>query len=118
MKSYGFDPMSFAYPFGDNNKALDLALLEHFVLLRDVSESQRHFYLRYFKKPHKINEVFISDGNLKVLPGLGIDENYNISIKDIHKIFKRADNYNEVVLFYCHNPVDKVYDDYQIQIDY
>ena len=118
MKLYGFEPLTFAYPFGDNNKELDSVLLEKFILIRDVSESQRHFYSRYFKDVNEIDEVFINDNSSKVLKALGIDKNYNVSIKDIRKIFERANNNNEIILFYCHNPVEKVSDDYQIQIDY
>ena len=118
MKLYGFEPQTFSYPFGDNNKEIDSALLEKFVLIRDVSESQRHFYSMYFKNFNELDEIFINNNSSKVLKGLGIDENYNVSIKDIHKIFERASNNNEIVLFYCHNPVQKVFKNFQIQIDY
>ena len=48
MKSYGFEPITFAYPYGANNGKLDSTLLNHFVLLRDVTDSQRHFYSMFF----------------------------------------------------------------------
>jgi len=118
MKSHGFNPSTFSYPFGFNNAELDSALLNEFSLLRDVTEYQRHFYSMFFTSPEEIDEIFISNQESKVLKGLGVDQNYKISIEDIDKIFKRASDYNEIVILYCHNPVDKIYNDFQIQIDY
>ena len=58
------------------------------------------------------------DKNSNVLKGLGIDKNYNVSINDINKIFNRARKNNEIALFYCHNPVEKVNENFQIEIEY
>ena len=118
MKSHGFNPSTFSYPFGFNNADLDSALLNKFSLLRDVTEYQRHFYSMFFTSPEKIDEIFIGSNESKVLKGLGIDQNYNISIEDIDEIFKRASDYKEIVILYCHDPVSKVLNDFQIQIDY
>lgn len=39
LRDHGYDPVSFAYPFGARTGELDAALLEHFAILRSVSFS-------------------------------------------------------------------------------
>ena len=118
MNFYGFNPKTFSYPYGDNNVMMDSVLLEKFELLRDVTNSQRHFYSMFFKEYDQLDEIFITNKSSNVIKGLGIDKNYNVSINDINKIFNRLSKNNEMVIFYCHNPVKKAYKKFQIEIDY
>jgi peptidoglycan/xylan/chitin deacetylase (PgdA/CDA1 family) len=41
MRRDGFNPTTFAYPYGDRTRALDQALLERFSLLRSLSYLDR-----------------------------------------------------------------------------
>ncbi|MAV64848.1 MAG: hypothetical protein CMG00_06640 [Candidatus Marinimicrobia bacterium] len=118
MLSNGFNPITFSYPFGINSNETDAKLLQKFKLIRDVTESQRHFYSMFFKDFNQLDEVFINDNSQKVLKAIGIDDNFNVSIDDIHKIFERASSNKEIVLFYCHDPVYEVSGDFQIRVDY
>ena len=72
----------------------------------------------FFKEYDQLDEIFITNKSSNVIKGLGIDKNYNVSINDINKIFNRLSKNNEMVIFYCHNPVKKAYKKFQIEIDY
>jgi hypothetical protein len=90
-------------------------MLEIFVGLRDVTEEQRK---PLEKNIDEINEIFFTFDDKKLVAGLGIDKNFNISLNMIEDGFKRASEQNEVIVFYAHKPVFKANASYQIEYDY
>jgi len=118
MTENNFKIKSFSYPYGANNSFTDSLLLRHFSLLRDVTEYQRHFYSMFFTKIDEIDEIFFGKNNSKVVSSLGIDENFDISISDIHKAFSRAKSNNEIIVLYAHKPVENINSTYQISYKY
>lgn len=118
MKENGFKPTSFAYPYGRNNSVIDSILLKHFTLLRDVTESQRHFYSMFLKDVDDIDEIYFDFDSSKVISALGIDNNFNISINEIRYGFIRAKQNNEVIILYAHKPVKNITSSYQITYNY
>jgi peptidoglycan-N-acetylglucosamine deacetylase len=115
MDSYNLAPSSFSYPYGYNCDTLDNALLQTFALLRDVEEIQRTTGVTNVKN---IDDIFYKFDNTKVIPALGIDANFKISLDMIETGFKKASENNEVIVFYAHQPVGKVNGSYQIEFEY
>ena len=115
MNGLGIYPKSFSYPYGENDSTLDKELLKYFEILRDVTDEQK----KPLEKPiEEIDEIFYKNINPKIVVGLDIDNNFNISLEQIEKVFKRAKDNNEIVIFYAHQPVNEITRSYQISIDY
>ncbi len=118
MRKHGFHVTSFSYPYGANSKSIDASLLKYFSQLRDVSESQRHFYSMFFKSVNELDEIYFGHNSSRVVSALGIDNNFNITIDEIKKGFERAKKNNEIIIFYAHRPVKKIRSAYQISYIY
>jgi peptidoglycan/xylan/chitin deacetylase (PgdA/CDA1 family) len=116
MVGDGNVPHSFSYPYGMNNTVTDSALLEKFDLLRDVAEVQRH--TANVTMIDTIESIYYKYDKSKVIAGLGIDNNFNISLEEIKRGFLRAKSNNEVIVFYSHRPVEKIGGSYQITHEY
>ena len=116
MVGDGNIPHSFSYPYGMNNAVTDSALLEKFDVLRDVAEVQRH--TANVTMIDTIESIYYKYDKRKVIAALGIDNNFNISLEEIERGFLRATDNNEVIVFYCHRPVETVGGSYQISHNY
>ncbi len=116
MKSDGITPTAFAYPYGLNNTKTDSALFKYFDILRDVAEVQRH--IANVTRIDTIESIYFKYDKAKMIAGLGIDENFGISINEIENGFKRAIKNKEVIVFYSHKPVREITGGYQISYEY
>jgi peptidoglycan/xylan/chitin deacetylase (PgdA/CDA1 family) len=105
MKTNGFNPVSFAYPYGHDDPALTLALQAYFVHIRDTSYSyDNEIYYQYGS-----NQPFIS--------GIGIDEHYQNTLTYIYNGISKAKNEDKIIIFYCHDPVASNPGEYQTSYD-
>lgn len=114
MKENKLNPITFAYPYGSNDEETDNELLKYFVMLRDVYEAQKHFYL--FNDLD--DEDFYFSGYERVISGLCIDSNFKISIEDVKQCFNNCLNENKIIVFYAHRPVITNAGDYEINTNY
>lgn len=88
MRSRGFNPEAFAYPFGSRNSETDEALLKYFRILRGTSYGNKG--------------TLYSWGRTRILQGTGIDESYNVPIESIYSMLNEAGEGREVAVFYGH----------------
>ena len=116
MTQDGNIPKSFSYPYGMNNAFTDSVLLTHFDILRDVAEVQRH--TSNVSQIDTVESIYFNYDNSKVVSGLGIDANFNISLEEIEKGFNRAFQKKEVIIFYAHMPVKTITRNYQTSHEY
>lgn len=116
MKHDGINPTAFAYPYGLNNAKTDSALFTYFDILRDVAEVQRH--IANVTRIDTIESIYFKFDKTRVIAGLGIDENFGITITEIENGFKRAIKNREVIVFYSHKPTKKTTGNYQISYEY
>ncbi len=115
FSNYGIYPTSFAFPQGLTADSLNAVMLTHFKILRTVAEQQRYGFV---DKVDTIESIFYKFAGERVIAGLGIDKNFNISIEQIRGAFNRTMNKNEIVIFYAHCPVEKVTAAYQTEKNY
>ena len=115
MESYNLTPISYSYPYGHNCDSLDQVLLEMFSGLRDVTDEQRK---PLEKRINNIEEIYYKFDKAKVISGLGIDKIFNISLEMLEEGIKRASEKNEVIVFYCHKPVENASSTYQVEYRY
>ena len=94
MKSEGFNPVDFAYPFGSDDPAVTQALEGHFDHVRDTAYSwDDPIFYKYGS-----NQYFIA--------GIGMDDvTYGIPITDIYDGISRAKNEDKILILYGHEPV-------------
>ena len=115
MRESGLNPVSFAYPFGENTSELDSLILEHVLIIRDVTDVQRKTRTI---PVHEIDEVFCGENSSGILTGLGIDAVFNVSLDELDSAFARALSRNEVIVLYAHRPVETVELAYDCDVAY
>ncbi len=91
MRRDGFNPVTFAYPYGAHNPLLDKALSKYFKSVRALNGS-----LDFTKS-------LVSGINNAVLYGLGIDKGSNRSNADINKVLTSARNNSTIAVFVAHD---------------
>ena len=108
MKASGFNPKSFAYPYGEHEKEYDHAVRAYFPYLRTTaSDNNRELY--------QLDEIFHKKGShYNILAGDGIDNSYNNGLKEIEKAFIKARKNQEVITLYGHKIIDLPNDNYSI----
>jgi len=94
MKSNGFNPVDFAYPYGYDDPAATQALEGYFDHVRDTAYSwDDAIYYQYGS-----NQFFIA--------GIGMDDvTYGNSMTDIYDGISRAKTEDKILIFYGHEPV-------------
>jgi PKD repeat protein len=105
MQADGFNPVDFSYPFGSgyDNDALAVALQQYFVHLRDTSHGS--VYYEY-------------GSGTPMIHAQGIDDTtYGQSMDDLYNYISTAKADDEIVIFYCHEPVPGNPGSYQISYD-
>ena len=98
MDSLGFNCVSFAYPYGSKYWFTDFLLLKKFNFIRGVSG------LNYEKDLTKIDGIYYSFENEKILSAIGIDVNSGIDEGMIDRALNRAVNKKEILMLYAHTP--------------
>ena len=96
MKDAGFNPVSFAYPYGERNKAYDNAIRTYFPYIRDTfSDANRPLSL--------LDEIFNKKGeHYNILSSDGIDHLYPNNIKEIRNAFIKARENGEIISLFTH----------------
>ena len=109
MNKNDFHPVSFAYPFGHRNPSYDLALLKHFTHLRATV---------YPKHANTVKKAFYScvkDSGL--VYGLGIDDQYGLTQKDLDKALIKAHKDGRILILYAHKVGPGKSDENSLSID-
>ena len=102
MQRDGFNPVDFSLPngHGDDNSSLMNALQQNFTHIRSTARGP--IYYQY-------------GSNTSVIYAQGIDDiTYNQSMNDIYNEISTAKENDEIVIFYCHDPVPGNPLEYQI----
>jgi PKD repeat protein len=94
MRSQGFNPVNFAYPYGADNPAARPALGAYFSHMRDT----------YYDWDNTIYYTYGS--NTPYIAGIGIDDNtYGNSLTDITTGIAKAKADDKILIFYGHETV-------------
>lgn len=88
MRSKGFYPESFAYPFGSRNSETDEALLKHFRVLRGITDVS--------------GGVLYNWGWTRILQATGIDNSLKVKTESIYYMLENAKESKRVAVFYGH----------------
>lgn len=96
MKEKGFQPTSFAFPYGASTPAIRKELLRHFGVVRGTGGTLRqpHKQICYFNK-HRQVEAFCIDYTSK-----------NFSPTYLTRILNHANRKNAILILYAHRPVE------------
>ena len=108
MKNAGFNPVSFAYPFGERNNAYDNAVKTYFPYLRTTASDDN-------RKLYQLDEIFHKKGkHYTILAGDGIDNSYHNEIDEITQAFIKARENGEIITLYGHQVTDEPNNPYAI----
>ncbi len=91
MRQDGFNPVTFAYPFGAHNPIIDRALKKYFKSVRALNGS------------FDFTKSLVSSTHNDVLYGLGIDKKSGRSSADIIKILHSVKNNSTIAVFVAHD---------------
>lgn len=97
MKKEGFNPVSFAYPYGSKYWFTDWLLGDRFQAIRSVVP------LNNEKDLSLMNDIYYSPGDDPVVAAVGIDGD-GITREMIEKALDRAQQRKEVLILYGHAP--------------
>lgn len=111
MDSLGFRCVSFAYPYGAKYWFTDFLLSEKFEFLRGVSP------LNEEKDLSKLDDIYYSFDNSKILSALGFDTNSGVTKEMIDVAVERSLVNQEVLLLYAHIPATNEGEGYSFDID-
>jgi peptidoglycan/xylan/chitin deacetylase (PgdA/CDA1 family) len=102
MKSNGFNPVDFAFPYGSDDPGATEAMKPYFLHMRDT----------YYDWD---NTLYYEYGtNKPVIEGIGIDDNtYGNSLSDIYNGISTAKQNNRIIIFYGHTMVSGTPGQYQ-----
>ena len=99
MKKAGFDPVSFAYPYGSKYWFTDYLLLKKFKSTRGVASMEKQNSLA------AVDEIFYDFDNSRKLSSIEIDGPAQLTKAVIVEAMRRAIQNNEVLLLSGHTPV-------------
>lgn len=111
MKDKGFEPTSFAYPYGARSETLDSVLLEYFDVIRGTA------YVNKDQNIKSLNKVYLDNKNESIVYAVSID---NITGKEVTTILdglKRAKKNSEIILFYAHDISIDAHEAYNTDFD-
>lgn len=112
MQKSGFNPVSFAYPYGSKYWFTDYMLLKKFKCTRGVAD------LRAEKDLTQHNELFYSFNGDNEFTALDIDRVSNLSKEMMIAALDRAQQENEVLLLFAHVPSSTSQNDYSFDVDF
>ena len=101
MKKAGFDPVSFAYPYGSKYWFTDYLLLQKFKSTRGVASMKNRSSLA------DVDETFYDFNGNRKLSSIEIDVVARLTQTEIISAMERANRNNEVLLLSGHVPVQK-----------
>lgn len=100
MRSQGFEPKAFAYPYGAKYWFTDILLLDKFEVLRGVASIDDEHDIT------SIDEIFYDFDDDRTLNAISMDQNSRLTKDMIQKAMKRASDNKEVLLLYGHCPIN------------
>jgi len=100
MKSKGFNPRSFAYPYGSNYWFTDYLVLKKFDKIRSVTVINNN------ENINECEEIFIKYRDQNLYDALGIDLNSKLDSSDIDLAFDRIIQNKEILILFGHAPMD------------
>ena len=108
MRASGFNPKSFAYPYGEHEEHYDTAVRAYFPYLRTTA-SDNH------RRLSQLDEIYHRKGkHYNLLAGDGIDNSYNNEVEEIKNAFIKARKNQEVITLYGHKIIDLPNDNYSV----
>jgi len=108
MKAAGFNPVSFAYPYGEHQKDYDVAVRAYFPYIRLTFDDFQNDLSTQAAIYHNSNNKYIT------LAGAGIDKDFNNSITEITKALIQARRTGNVITFYAHDITNDLNKHYNI----
>ena len=100
MKDAGFNPVSFAYPYGERNEAYDNAVKAYFPYLRTTASDHN-------RRLSQLEEIFHKKGkHYSILAGDGMDNHYHHKLDEIREAFIKARENGEIITLYSHRIED------------
>ena len=116
MAEKGFDIASFAFPYGARNKKIDSAMFKEFKILRGTTWVNNHSLAKRAKAfIRMLRGRWFYYKKKPLVFGLGIDGSYGVDMAYIRSILEQAKKKNKIIIFYAHNPVEKITKDYQVE---
>jgi len=108
MHAAGFNPKSFAYPYGEHEVHYDAAVRKYFPYLRTTAEDNE-------RKLYQLGEIYHKKGkNYNILAGDGIDNSYENELPEIKEAFIKASKNGEIITLYAHSVINNPDDHYAI----
>jgi peptidoglycan/xylan/chitin deacetylase (PgdA/CDA1 family) len=104
MRNDGFNPVSFAYPFGQHDTFMDRQLLHYFKSVRAISKP--NYYSCYMKHT----------GTRQILYGMGIDSREKTTNEKLEYQIRLAWENNDCILLFTH-AIDQPWNNYQVNSD-
>ena len=99
MRAAGFDPVSYAFPYGEHTPAYDAAVLRHYPHARGTA------YSRALKPVAMIDSIQHRPGSgARLHNAVGVDNGYNIKPWEHFSGLLRARVMGTTILFYAHKP--------------
>lgn len=111
LKNYGFEVVSFAYPFGSSLPQIDSVFSNYFHYLRKATWNMQDTTLDYY------DDIYAGKNNFRINNAMGIDYNYNITIENFESGLIRAKDRNEALILYAHR-IDTTLRDYSVHPKY
>ena len=108
MKNAGFNPVSFAYPYGEHQADYDKAVRAYFPNIRLTYDDYQADLVNQKAIYHS------SNSNYNLLSGAGIDTDFKNSFPEIETALIKARKNGEIITFYAHAIVNDANKSYNI----
>jgi peptidoglycan/xylan/chitin deacetylase (PgdA/CDA1 family) len=108
MQASGFNPVSFAYPYGEHQVLYDEAVRAYFPYIRLTFDNFENALATQADIYHNSNDNYI------VLSGAGIDKDFNNALSEITEALIQARKTGNIITFYAHDVVNDLNQPYNI----
>ena len=100
MKAAGFNPVSFAYPYGESHTLYDAAVRTYFPYIRLTFDDFQNALSKQANIYHNSNNNYI------LLSGAGIDKDFNNSLSEITEALIQARKTGNIITLYAHDVIN------------
>jgi len=111
LSNHGFTVTSFAYPFGPGTPYLDSALTKYFTFIRKATYNYLDTLISTYP------EIYTKKTKPVVTNAMGIDGNFNISLKNLEDAILKAKKTGRYLVLYAH-AINNSGDNYSITPQY
>lgn len=108
MKAVGFNPVSFAYPYGEHQELYDEAVRTYFPYIRLTFDDFQNELATQTDIYHSSNSNYI------LLSGAGIDKDFNNSLSEVIEALIQARKTGNIITFYAHDVINDPNKQYNI----